>query len=260
MQKFLWKGDKKAAVSLTFDDGMPSHIDTAVPLLEKYGLRGTFYITANGKDDGRKALARFRPAFEAGHEIGNHSIHHWCSSAGVMVPNHRGLEHRTLGEIEDELLEADKRFKAVFPEVNRWTFCYPCYNTFVGKGLNRRSYVPIVASLFFAARAGGEIGNSVNSPYHADLHCLNSFKCEQRGAAELIGLIEQTVSQGGWSILTFHGIGDGHLLVARSDFEEVLAHLDGARDRIWTAPLIRIAEYLRDNEATFANTSAKRCD
>ena len=260
MQKFRWNGDTKAAVSLTFDDGMPSHIDTAVPLLEKYGLRGTFYITANGEDDGRKALARFRPAFEAGNEIGNHSIHHWCSAAGVMAPYHRGLEHRTLDEIEDELLEADRRFKAVFPEVSRWTFCYPCYNTFVGKGLNRRSYVPIVASLFFAARAGGEIGNSINSPYHADLHCLNSFKCEQRGAAELIGLVEQTVNQGGWSILTFHGIGDGHLLVAQSDFKEVLAHLDGARDRIWTAPLIRIAEYLRDNEATLANSSGKRCD
>ena len=260
MQKFRWNGDTKAAVSLTFDDGMPSHIDTAVPLLQKYGLRGTFYITANGEDDGRKALARFRPAFEAGHEIGNHSMHHWCSSAGVMAPNHRGLEYRTLGEIESELREADRRFKAVFPEVSRWTFCYPCYNTFVGKGLNRRSYVPIVASLFFAARAGGEIGNSVNSPYHADLHCLNSFKCEQRGAAELIGLVEQTANQGGWSILTFHGIGDGHLLVAQSDFEEVLAHLDGARDRIWTAPLIRIAEYLFDKQESVANILGKRCD
>lgn len=260
MQKFLWDGDKVAAISLTFDDGMQSHIDTAVPLLEKYGLRGTFYITAGGEDDGRQALMRFRPAYEAGHEIGNHSIHHWCSSAGVMAPDHRGLEYRTLGEMEDELLEADRRFKAVFPEVRRWTFCYPCYNTFVGKGLKRRSYVPIVASNFFAARAGGEIGNSINSPYHTDLHCLNSFKCEQRGAAELIGLVEQTANQGGWSILTFHGIGDGHLLVAQSDFEEVLAHLDGARNRIWTAPLIRIAEYLHDNKSILANTMGESCD
>jgi peptidoglycan/xylan/chitin deacetylase (PgdA/CDA1 family) len=260
MQEFLWNGDKQAAISLTFDDGMRSHIDTAVPLLEKYGLRGTFYITASGEDDGQKALARFRPAFEAGHEIGNHSIHHWCSCAGVMAPKHRGLEYRTLEEIEVELVEADKRFKAVYPEVTRWTFCYPCYNTFVGKGLNRRSYVPIVAKVFFAARAGGEMSNSINSPYHADVHCLNSFKCEQRSATELIGLVEQTAHQGGWSILTFHGVGEGHLLVARSDFEEVLAHLDAARDRIWTAPLVKIAEYLHDNEAIAERILRERCD
>ena len=246
MQQFLWDGDKKAAISLTFDDGMGSHLDTAIPMLEKYGLRGTFYITAGGEDDGQKALARFRPAFESGHEIGNHSIHHWCSCAGVMAPESRGLEYRRLDEVERELVEADKRFRTVFPDVERWSFCYPCYNTFVGRGLNRQSYVPIVARRFFAARAGGEMSNSINSPYHADLHCLNSWKCERRSAAELIGLVERTTTQGGWSILTFHGIGEGHLPVAISDFQELLAHLDAGRERIWTAPLIKVAGYLHN--------------
>ena len=246
MQQFLWDGDKKAAISLTFDDGMGSHLDTAIPMLEKYGLRGTFYITASGEDDGQKALARFRPAFESGHEIGNHSIHHWCSCAGVMAPESRGLEYRRLDEVERELVEADKRFRTVFPDVERWSFCYPCYNTFVGRGLNRQSYVPIVARRFFAARAGGEMSNSINSPYHADLHCLNSWKCERRSAAELIGLVERTTTQGGWSILTFHGIGEGHLPVAISDFQELLAHLDAGRERIWTAPLIKVAGYLHN--------------
>ncbi|MCZ6678795.1 MAG: polysaccharide deacetylase family protein [Candidatus Poribacteria bacterium] len=242
--QFLWNDDTRAAISLTFDDGMASHLDTAIPLLEKYGLRGTFYITARGEDGGQQALTRFRPAFEAGHEIGNHSIHHWCSCAGAMDAQQRGLEYRTLDEVEAELRAADERFKAVFPEVERWSFCYPCYNTFVGKGLNRRSYVPIVAKFFFAARAGGEMSNLINSPYHADVHCLSSWKCERRSAAELIGLVEQTATQGGWSIFTFHGFGEGHLPVAQPDFEALLVHLDAVRDRIQTAPLVKVAEYL----------------
>lgn len=242
--EFLWDGDKRAAISLTFDDGMGSHLDTAIPLLEKHSLRGTFYITARGEDGGQNALTRFRSAFASGHEIGNHSINHWCSCAGVMDPAQGGLEYRTLEEVEAELVEADKRFKVVFPEVEEWSFCYPCYNTFVGRGLHRQSYVPIVARLFFAARGGGEMSNAINSPYHADLHCLNSWKCERRSAAELIGLVERTTTQGGWSIFTFHGIGEGHLPVANSDFQELLAHLDAARGRIWTAPLIKVAEYL----------------
>ncbi|MBI1927058.1 hypothetical protein HYR99_22795, partial [Candidatus Poribacteria bacterium] len=94
--------------------------------------------------------------------------------------------------------------------------------------------------------------NSINSPYHADLHCLNSWKCERRSAAELIGLVERTATQGGWSILTFHGIGEGHLPVASSDFQELLAHLDAGRERIWTAPLIKVAEYLHDMRTQMA--------
>ena len=246
--EFLWDDDKQAAISLTFDDGMNSHLDTAIPLLDAHDLRGTFYITARGEDDGQKGLERFRPAFESGHEIGNHSIHHWCSCAGVMNPDQRGLEYRTLEEIEAELVDADKRFKSIFPEVAHWSFCYPCYNTFVGKGKHRKSYVPIVAQLFFTARAGGEMSNSINSPYHADLHCLNSWKCERRSAAELIGLVERTATQGGWSIFTFHGVGEGHLPVARPDFQELLAYLDAVRDRIWTAPVIEVAEYLHNKD------------
>jgi peptidoglycan-N-acetylglucosamine deacetylase len=246
---FLWKDDKKAAISLTFDDGMGSHLDTAIPLLEKYELRGTFYIVARGDDGGQAALERFRPPFESGHEIGNHSIQHWCSCAGVVNPEARGLEYRTLEEVEAELSDADKRFKSVYPEIARWSFCYPCYNTFVGRGVNRKSYVPAVANRFFAARAGGEMSNSINSPYHADLHCLNSWKCERKSAAELIGLVERTATQGGWSILTFHGIGEGHLPVSRPDFEELLAYLDGVRDRIWTAPLITVAEFLHNKQS-----------
>ena len=250
MQEFLWDTDKHAAISLTFDDGMRSHLETAMPLLERYNLLGTFYITASGKDEGKRGLARFRAAFEAGHEIGNHSIHHWCSCAGQMNPDQRGLEYRTLDEVDAELRAADARFSTAFPEVERWSFCYPCYNTFVGRGRNRRSYVPIVAERFFAARGGGEMSNSINSPYHADLHCLNSWKCERKRGSELIGLVEGTANQGGWSIFTFHGVGEGHLLVGTSDFEELLAHLDAARSRIWTAPLVKVAGYLHSKRAS----------
>ena len=61
-----------------------------------------------------------------------------------------------------------------------------------------------------------------------------------------MGLVERTATQGGWSIFTFHGVGDGHLPVARPDFQELLAYLDAVRDRIWTAPVIEVAEDLHN--------------
>ena len=47
---------------------------------------------------------------------------------------------------------------------------------------------------------------------------------------------------------TVHGVGEGHLPVARPDFQELLAYLDAVRDRIWTAPVIEVAEYLHNKQ------------
>ena len=246
LKKYLWNNDKQSAISLTFDDGMKSHLDLAIPILENFGLAGTFYPIANG--DWMASLDRFRPVFENGHEIGNHSIHHWCSCASSIDLDNIGLEYRTFDELEFELQAADRRFRTVFPEINQWSFCYPCYNTFVGRGRERRSYVPVVASHFFAARAGCEMSVAINSPYHADLHCLNSWKCEHRSADDLIGLVERTNDLGGWSIFTFHGIGEGHLPVERYDFEKLCEYLDEARDHLWVAPLIDVAKDLYNSQ------------
>ncbi|HKZ66573.1 MAG TPA: hypothetical protein VJ111_09475 [Chitinophagaceae bacterium] len=38
-----WRG-KKCAVVLTYDDALNVHLDNAIPLLDSFGLRGTFYL------------------------------------------------------------------------------------------------------------------------------------------------------------------------------------------------------------------------
>lgn len=39
-----WKGDKKAAISLTFDDGSPNQFSVAMPMLNKLKVPATFFI------------------------------------------------------------------------------------------------------------------------------------------------------------------------------------------------------------------------
>ncbi|WP_067174332.1 polysaccharide deacetylase family protein [Microtetraspora niveoalba] len=66
----------RTVVALTFDDGDRSHT-MAAKLLERHGLRGTFYI--NSGDLGTKGkLTRAQAAAiaKAGHEIGGHTVNH----------------------------------------------------------------------------------------------------------------------------------------------------------------------------------------
>ena len=54
-------------------------------------------------------------------------------------------------------------------------------------------------------------------------------------------LAERAAAEGRWAILTFHGIGEGHLPVAEVDLRELCSFLARRRDRLWTAPVVTIA-------------------
>ena len=234
------KEKRLSAISLTFDDGLGSQLESAIPALEERELRGTFYLMTRDRD----LLERFRPAQTRGHEIGNHSVRHYCSSSVNIDPDYEGLETMTISDMAAELDESDRLMREAFPEVEHFSFGYPCYNTFVGRGSERRSYVPLVADRFAAARGGGEIAASFNVPANADRHCLNSWKCERRNASELIGIVERTIRSRLYSVLTFHGVSEGHLSVFLPDFLELLDYLTDERDRCWVAPILEVANLL----------------
>jgi peptidoglycan/xylan/chitin deacetylase (PgdA/CDA1 family) len=241
VQSLPWPEVCSGAVSLTFDDGHSSQLAKAVPLLEGARLRGTFYLNPGGEGDlWRDRLAAWRHVTDRGHEIGNHTLSHPCPNGYSLQPTFRGgLEDLGLEDLEDDILRAEERLREAFPEHGERSFCYPCYMSYVGSGPTRQSYVPVVARHFLAARG---LGERANNPYNCDLHYLHSWDAARRTGAELIGLVERSVAQGRWGILTFHGLEATHLPVAPSDFRELVAHLDRHRDRIWTAPLISIAQ------------------
>ncbi len=86
---------------ITFDDGHRSDATLALPLLGKYGLRATFFITAGwtGQRQGFMDWTELRLLHEAGHRIGAHGMHHKlltrCSDA----------------ELEEELRSARRRLE-----------------------------------------------------------------------------------------------------------------------------------------------------
>lgn len=236
----LWPAEGEGAVSLTFDDGLPSQLQIAIPMMNDHGLRGTFYLGPRS-DDWREKLQPWKAVAEAGHEIGNHSLSHTCSRAFQDAPDARGLETLTLEDIEADVLEAERRLSEVLPRAGGRSFCYPCWQSHVGEGLTRQSYVPIVAKHFIAARG---LGEQPNHPLTCDLHYLWSWDVSRMTGAQMVGLAEQCASRGRWGLMVFHGIHAGHLPVADVDFRELCQHLRRHRKRIWTAPVADAAEWV----------------
>jgi peptidoglycan/xylan/chitin deacetylase (PgdA/CDA1 family) len=234
----------RGACSLTFDDGTENQLMKAVPRLDERGLAATFYLNPGGRDWSKRLHAWGQVAV-AGHEIGNHTCGHVCSN---NIQNRSGgLEDITFEDIETDILTAQDRLCRLVPHQKHWSFAYPCYCTFVGKGERRKSYVPLVARHFLAARAGGEYGFA-NHPYYADLACLWSIAVERMSGYEMIGLVEELTFRGMWVILTFHEIDGERLSVGSYDFAMLLDYLQRKSEEIWVAPVIQVAGKILDQQ------------
>lgn len=246
MDGFPWPGGSRGAVTLTFDDGMQSQLATAMPILENYGLRGTFYV--NPTPEFLAQGERWAAAHGRGHEVGNHTVSHPCSQnfAFISQNGRTPLESLTLVDIEAEIVETRRLLEQMIPGLGPVSFAYPCYQPFVGRGDSRQSYVPVVARHCVAGRGRGE---TPNDPFACDTAYLWSFPCERMTGAQLVGLVEEALALGRWTILTFHGIHEGHLAVADRDLDMLCAHLARRSAAIWTPTVAEGAQLVQEVQA-----------
>ena len=230
------------AVSLSFDDGIDSQLAKAIPEMDRREIQGTFYLCPRGRT-WRDDLDPWIQVGRNGHEIGNHSLSHRCSSNFSGRPG--GLEDWSPAEVEADILAAAERLEAIAPRQEDWTFAYPCYQTFVGRGAGRRSYVPVVDKHFLAGRAACEYGQG-NHPAAVDLACTWGHPAERMTGPEMIGLVEQLTALGRWLILAFHEIDGARLTVDSYEFNLLLDYLHRRREDIWTAPVAQVARRIAD--------------
>ena len=245
----LWPNGCAGAVSVTFDDGSERQQTRGAPALAERGLCGTFYVTMAAQKH-REAYKGWIDIAAKGHEIGNHTCSHLCSCNFSDKPDVQGLENISLAYLKADILAAEAKLRDLVPEQKERTFAYPCYQTWVGRGARRQSYVPLIATHFVAGRGGGEYG-FFNNPLHIDLACAVGTPTERMSCTEMIGLVELAMRRGHWIILVFHEIGAGRLGTSEYDFQLVLDHLADNKKRIWTAPSVEVARKIRDYQNKF---------
>lgn len=239
----LWPGGKHAGLSLTFDDARHSQVDWATPILDRYGVRATFYVLPSML---RYRLQGWKAALTAGHELGNHTVSHPCS---YNYPFSQGnaLEDYTLERLERELVQASQGLEA-FTGRQPTSFAYPCGQRFVGRGKATQSYVPLVAEHFLVGR--GFLDEMPNDPLRCDMAQVSGVAADGKGLERLRTEINSAVEGGRWLVLVAHDVvGELGAQTMTTDVLEGVCHHASGLPELWTDTVSAIGSQLRKRRA-----------
>lgn len=235
---FRWPDGIRAAVSLSFDDARLSQVDRGLPVLNAHDARATFYVSLASLES---RLSGWQEALAQGHEIGNHTLRHPCTG-NFSFARGNPLEDYTLERMERELIEASDAIEDLLA-VRPSTFAYPCGHTFVGRGENTCSYVPLVARLFRVGRTAFD--ETHNSPTFCDLAQVTGLDMDCAPLERVMAMVATAVADGGWLVLFGHDVGDGGRQTTLASVLDALCR--HARDRangLWLDTVSAIGDYV----------------
>jgi peptidoglycan/xylan/chitin deacetylase (PgdA/CDA1 family) len=216
-----WNG-YKAAMSLTYDDADPIHVDVAIPEMNKRGLRGTFYLIT-GKlgriDEWKKAAA-------SGQEIGNHTV------------THRHVNELKPEDEKNEVVDAKTKLQTLLG-VPALTFAYPFVE--ISPGLRKW-----VEAEDFAARGGGK--SFLTPDMDPDWYNIPGMATMTAYAYDTYkNWVDQALSAGAWSVLMIHAIEGSfwYQPISKKTYLQLLDYLVQNKNNLWVAPFGEVAAYWR---------------
>ena len=235
--RFRWPEGKRVAVSLSFDDARASQVDAGVPLLDKYRVKATFYVTPRNLE---KRLDGWKKAAANGHEIGNHSTSHPCT-ANYPFSSKNALENYTVPMMERDLDGAGAEIERLLG-VKPVTFAYPCGQKFMGRGVDVKSYVPLVATRFLAGRGFRDEGT--NDPASCDLAQALGMESDGLTFDQMKSLV--SAAQGRWLVFAGHEIGrPGNQTTQAASLEQLLKYAADPASGVWIDTVQAVGQYIR---------------
>jgi len=243
-----WFQFKKAAYSVTLDDGTLDQYIVAWPKLEELGIKGTFFLAASLVDKGlwddhgtTREMMNWSQAQEiaaSGHEIGSHSF------------NHLDLSKEDI-DYNKELQGSRNYIEEKLRDVKVETFCWPHWR-------ETPKVMEIAADYYISARSGNGIisyylnrkggipGETPDNMYRINaLGFTNSQK-----ETDWKNLIEQAYLQKGWFVTSYHGFKNetikeralGWNPINVETFEESLQYI--RNKKFWIATFGDVSKYI----------------
>lgn len=237
-----WNG-KSCAVVLTYDDGLNIDLSNVIPVLDSFGLKGTFYIS-DYFGGLRNQILKWRKAALEGHELGNHTVYHPCSGSlpgRSFVSADYDLDHYSFRRIRDEINTMNTILYSIDGKMGR-TFAYPCGDT----KIHDTAYIDPSTTSFIAARG---VAGKFQSIGNIDLFNIGCFTMNGQTGEQMIALVKQAIQTHTLLVFLFHGVGGEHSLnVSILAHHELLQFLRQNEKDIWIAPLIDVAKFIKSKQ------------
>jgi peptidoglycan/xylan/chitin deacetylase (PgdA/CDA1 family) len=227
-----WPDGAKAAVVLTYDDALESHLSNAVPALDAAGFKGTFFL-ANVK---LADVPRWRAAAAGGHELGNHTVFHACPAAVFPTDPRNTSEAYTPASMLKEIEQQNVLLTALDGKPAHG-FASPCGQTLAG-GVD---YLEELRAAKLVTYARGVYTSPED--LRADVGRMDLMHVPSRGfdekvtGAQLIDFAKEAAAGGGMAVYLFHGVGGDYLQVSDAAHRELLAWLAAHRSEVWVTTL-----------------------
>jgi len=249
-----WAGFK-GAVSYTYDDSQPSHVQH-YDELQATGIRQTFYVN---RETGIASLATWQQALADGHEIANHTAHH-CRAPSAQIPGLNGCIFGTLPADATPDSEIDQNTEWITSAVGApgvWTMATP---------FGDANWDPFASSRFLANRDVFQAmvaPNDDTDPFH--LPCYMAGATQDGGItdseAEFEGLIDTARAEGKWMTFLFHTIlptpDNWYGPVDIGSITGSIEHLQQLGD-VWADSMVFVAAYWRAQKLFNSLTPTRR--
>jgi len=245
-----WEDNKRAAVSITFDDWSIGHYERAIPELNRRNMPGTFYAVIDYIGSKWNNVLN---GVSSGHEIGSHTATHCCKGG---IPSN---------SYSTEVLGAKTTFEKNGVKIN--TFCYPYGAAYDNSELNNY----IRESGHIAARSCQGPDKKSNSYdfatteidyYRLTTACIENYYTQVKtnntqaqfleltpsDIVKYTKLITDVISGGGLLTFTYHGIADNEFAWANLPmdvFNQYLDILEGYRKDLWITTVANAVKYHR---------------
>ena len=221
-----WPGNKKGALSLTFDDVCDSQLTVGIPELNARGMKGTFFVVTDW-------VVTWDPwvnASSAGHEIGSHTM------------SHPHLTTLSLPQMQDEMAGAKALIDANITSQKCLSFAYP-YGEF-------NSNVQSIAQNNYPV-ARGVICELNQEPF--DFY--NVRACSPDDGDDIYTYADLAETQRKWGVVFFHCMDSDHRSYTESMFTAYLDYLK--TKNLWVGDFGTIVKYIKEkSSATLAVLSS----
>ena len=211
-----WHAWKQGAITYSFDDGCQGQLTSAIPSLNKYGLKATFNLVTNWVSNWNG----FKQAAQNGHEIASHTVSH--SNLNSAGENELSQSKQIIGNnIGQECV----------------TLAYP--NCLTGdKNLMSKYYIS-------GRTCSGQFVSSNPSDMFEISSIIVGATTSHNSAQALNVLAENAAQQNKWVVFLIHGVdGDGgYSPISSSELDQHFAYVK-QQDKWWIATFKDVSKYI----------------